>query len=170
MEQMERGISKVDVKMIRDAADRAKELSQMLSPDAQSRVQNVVEMVRAEAIKIVKAGEEAAAAVDQAMLTQLNSARLAFLDIDEAVEVKAPEADWIGARPDAAGGVSMKTYRRDKLRRLAEAGKLEAVGTYSFDDMHGESRTTHAMPVKMIPADRSECRSGTCYVFPGDFD
>src|SRR4029077_11734469 len=64
----------------------------------------------------------------------------------------------------------MKTYRRDKLRRLAEAGKLIAIGTYSFDDMYGESRTADAMPVKMIHADRSECRNGTCYVFPNDFE
>lgn len=64
----------------------------------------------------------------------------------------------------------MKTYRRDKLRRLAEAGKLEAVGTYSFNDMLGERRTVNVMPVKMIPIDRSECRNGTCYVYPRDFE
>jgi hypothetical protein len=41
----------------------------------------------------------------------------------------------------------MKTFRRDKLRKLIEAGRVVTVGTYSFDDMSGERRTSHEMPV-----------------------
>ena len=36
---------------------------------------------------------------------------------------------------------AMKTYRRDKLRRLVEAGKVETVSTYHFDDMTGGDRS-----------------------------
>ena len=34
----------------------------------------------------------------------------------------------------------MKTYNRGKLLRLARTGKLVAVESYDYDDMHGESR------------------------------
>lgn len=64
----------------------------------------------------------------------------------------------------------MKTIRRDKLRQLAEAGRLAMIEGYSFDDMYGATRTQGVrMPVEMIPDDRSQCRDGTCYVFPSDF-
>jgi hypothetical protein len=59
--------------------------------------------------------------------------------------------------------------RRDKLRRLAEAGRLTLTSSYSFDDMHGESRTENRqIPVQMMPADR-QTREGICYLFPSDF-
>lgn len=41
----------------------------------------------------------------------------------------------------------MKTIRRDQLRKLAEAGKLEMVSSYHYDDMGGESRSG-TMPVR----------------------
>jgi len=39
------------------------------------------------------------------------------------------------------------TFRRDKLKRLCQAGRLICVSSYSFDDMHGESRGAKEMPV-----------------------
>jgi hypothetical protein len=92
LDAMNAGIQSVDVKTIRDAADKAKELSAMLSPSASEAVINAVEIARAEAKKIVKAGEQAAGVIDQAALARLSETKLAFLDLEEAVEVKAPEA------------------------------------------------------------------------------
>ncbi len=63
----------------------------------------------------------------------------------------------------------MKTFRRDKLRRLVEAGKIETVSTYHFDDMYGENRTTHPMPVAMMPADWHDIKEGTCYIRESEF-
>ena len=63
----------------------------------------------------------------------------------------------------------MRTFNRGRLLRLAEAGKLVAVSTYSFDDMYGGHRTNNDMPVKMMPADRCQCQDGTVYVFPSYF-
>ena len=63
----------------------------------------------------------------------------------------------------------MKTYRRDKLRRQVEAGKVTTVSTYHFDDMFGESRTNKEMPVMMRPADWKDMKEGTVYLFPSDF-
>jgi hypothetical protein len=63
----------------------------------------------------------------------------------------------------------MKTFRRDKLRRLVEAGRVVTVATYHFDDMTGESRTHRPMKVAMLPADFRERQQGICYMFKHDF-
>jgi hypothetical protein len=67
----------------------------------------------------------------------------------------------------------MKTVRRDKLRRLAERGKLVLVSAYSFDDLHGASRDRNVeIPVKMRPANPAECvyDGKTCYIRPDEFE
>ncbi len=64
-----------------------------------------------------------------------------------------------------------KTFRRDKLRRLIEAGKVVAVGSYHFDDMTGEARSQGiSTPVAMKPADWRDRKEGVFYVSPWDFD
>ena len=64
----------------------------------------------------------------------------------------------------------MKTFRRDKLRRLVEAGRVTAVGTYHFDDMLGESRdTAKGMPCAIKPADWHDRKEGVCYLTESDF-
>ena len=95
LSQMERGIQRIDVKAIREAADQAKRIGAMLSPDANERVQKAVEIARQQARELVKAGEAAATAVDQAALASITETRMAFLDFDGATEVKAPEAEGL---------------------------------------------------------------------------
>ena len=63
----------------------------------------------------------------------------------------------------------MKTFRRDKLRRLVEQRKVVSINTYSFDDMHGQSGSNNEMPVQMMPEDRLNCRDGIIYLFSHDF-
>jgi hypothetical protein len=63
----------------------------------------------------------------------------------------------------------LSTFRRDKLRRLVEAGKVETVSTYSFDDMHGEARGNKTMPVAIDPGDWRERKAGICYIRPSEF-
>jgi hypothetical protein len=96
LSQIERGIQKVDVKAIRDAADAAKNLGQMLAPDAAERVQKAIEIARSEARRLVKAGEQAAAEIDQAALARITEARVSFLDLDEAKEIAAPVETGLG--------------------------------------------------------------------------
>ena len=62
-----------------------------------------------------------------------------------------------------------KAIRRDVVRKLVEQGKLEAIETYNFDDMLGESRTHHAMPVAMRPERFQDCKEGVCYMDSFDF-
>jgi hypothetical protein len=93
MERMERGVRNTDVKTIRDAADAARQLSTMLSPDASARANAAIEAARSAARAIVKAGESAAVTVDQIALDTIRTSRMAFLDVDSPVEaVQAPEA------------------------------------------------------------------------------
>lgn len=62
----------------------------------------------------------------------------------------------------------LKTFRRDKLRRLVEAGKVELVSAYHYDDM-GDRRTRGPMKVAMHPADWRDCSPGICYLRPSQF-
>lgn len=91
--QMETGLKNLDVGAVREAANRAKQLGSMLSPEAEERMQNTIDMVRKTARQIVKAGEAAAQEVDAATLARLVEARTAFLDLDAAQEVAAPAAE-----------------------------------------------------------------------------
>lgn len=88
---MEQGVQTLDVKVIRDAASRAQGLGQMLSPEAEARMKVAVDAARKAARTIVKAGESAAVEVDRIAIRRIQESRLAFLDLDEAQEVKTPE-------------------------------------------------------------------------------
>lgn len=93
LEDMKAGIKNVNAKAIRQAADEAKRLGEMLTPDAAGRVTVAIETARAAARKIVKAGEQAAQEVDTSAIKRLEECRTSFLDIDEGTEVANPEAD-----------------------------------------------------------------------------
>lgn len=90
MDSMERGLVKLDVAAVRDAANRAKNLSAMLSPEASERAEKAIQAARSAARRIVKAGELAAGEIDQATLATIQRSRAAFLDMEEAREVLEP--------------------------------------------------------------------------------
>ena len=90
MSKMEDGLKNMEVKKIRQAASDAKQVSNMLAPDAAARVQIAVEAVRASARQIVKAGEQAAKEVDLATIRRVKELRTSFLDIGEANEIARP--------------------------------------------------------------------------------
>lgn len=90
LETMERGIQSLDPKMVRDAADRARSLGSMLSPEMGERVKDAIATARAAATQIRKSAEQGAAEIDLASIKKITEARTAFLDLDEAVEVAAP--------------------------------------------------------------------------------
>jgi hypothetical protein len=91
MEAMDQGLRKLDVAAVRDAANRARELSAMLTPEAAGRAQAAIDAARSAARRIVKAGEEAAIEIDAATLRVIREGRAAFLDLEEA----APIADSV---------------------------------------------------------------------------
>jgi hypothetical protein len=83
LSQMERGLRNADAGTIREAANKAKALSTMLSPQAAKRAQVAIEAARIAARKIVKAGESAALEIDTAAIEAVRTGRLAFLDLDD---------------------------------------------------------------------------------------
>lgn len=66
---------------------------------------------------------------------------------------------------------TMKTYNRAKLRREVEKGLVTMVGSYSFDDMLGVTRTgvDQEMVVRMHPDGEGAVTEGTVYVWESDF-
>lgn len=93
LSEMEEGVTKLDVKAVRDAAGRARQLGSMLSPDAQARITVAIEAARSTARKIVAAGEQAAVEIDRRTIATLAEARTAFLDLDPQGEIIAPTVE-----------------------------------------------------------------------------
>jgi len=63
-----------------------------------------------------------------------------------------------------------KTFNRGKLLRLAQAGKLSMVDSYSFDDMSGSERQQGVdKPVRMKPENWEDRKEGVVYVREDDF-
>jgi hypothetical protein len=92
LEEMQTGISNMDAKAIRDAANRTRSLGQMLTPDAQVRIQMAIDAARAAAKKIKQAGEQAAVEIDRKAIRKITEMRTAFLDLQPAADVAAPAA------------------------------------------------------------------------------
>ena len=87
MQDMQEGIKAVNVEAIRTAAGKAKALGGMLTEEASASVNAAIEQARANAREIVKrvntAGETAALVVTQLKVDAIESARFAFLDLDD---------------------------------------------------------------------------------------
>jgi len=99
MESMAEGMKNLDSDVIRDAANRARNIGQMLTPDVQERVQVAIDIARKTARQIVKAGETGALEVDKAAIARIAQARTMFLDLDEQAPVQdvehvAPAVDF----------------------------------------------------------------------------
>jgi hypothetical protein len=94
LKSMSDGVSNLDVKAIREAANKARGLGAMLSPEAADKIKVVIDSVRSTARKITKAGEDAAQEIDREALKTIRQTRSAFLDIeDEATTVAAPVSE-----------------------------------------------------------------------------
>jgi len=111
IDNMAQGVTRLDVDAIRNAANKARSVGQMLSPDAQSKIKDAIDVARKTARDIVKAGEGAAVEIDKQALQNLQQARTAFLDLDEQAEVQVPvetgravDLDYDGLPPDETEG------------------------------------------------------------------
>lgn len=93
--QMDRGIAQLDSKAIRAAADRAREMSAMLDDSVKGKIDAAIEQARKAARTIVKRiekeGEDKAIVLMDIQRGQIESARIAFLDMsgDNAAPVEA---------------------------------------------------------------------------------
>lgn len=109
LRRMQNGLRNLDVKVIREAANQAKQVGQMLSADAQARVQVAIDAARESAKQIVKAGEQAAQEVDLVTIRRIDEQRLAFLDLDGEREVEAlpVQGRAVDFEPSAPAGVDL---------------------------------------------------------------
>lgn len=89
---MERGVRNLDVDVIRAAANKARGLGAMLTPDAAARINVAIEAARKAARQIVKAGEAAGAEIDKRAIRAITESRTAFLDLEDAAEIAEPAA------------------------------------------------------------------------------
>jgi hypothetical protein len=108
LETMARGVSTLDVKTIRDAADRAKSVGAMLPAETAARMQVAIDAARSAARQIVKAGETAAQEIDTRAIRRITEARTAFLDLDDnGNDVAAPQETARGIDFEPASGSSV---------------------------------------------------------------
>ncbi len=89
LDDMESGVRNLDAGAIREAANKARNIGSMLTPDAAKRVQSAIESARLCARKIVKSGEQAAGVIDNRALAAITDSRTMFLDLDDAMEVES---------------------------------------------------------------------------------
>lgn len=96
LEAMKSGIAAADPQAIRDAANRAKQLGEVLSPDVAGKVSAAIVEARRAARLIVarveKAGDKAADVLKECTVRAIETARFAFLDTDETAPMKEATA------------------------------------------------------------------------------
>jgi hypothetical protein len=90
LDTMESGLTRMDVKMVREAATRARSLGAMLSEDASEQVAEAITMARRAARVIVRAGAEGETEINKEALDVLARARVSFLDLDGGRELVVP--------------------------------------------------------------------------------
>jgi hypothetical protein len=96
MEDMQQGLANLDVKQVRDAAAKAKQIGEMLSPAARERLEEAVKVARSSATKMAKAGEQVGIEIDKVAIEQIDKARVSFLDIEDEVAIGTPDVDVRG--------------------------------------------------------------------------
>lgn len=92
--KMDAGINAFDPKAIRDAADRARELSAMLGDEEQAKVSAAIKQAREAARtivkRVVKEGEERTLVMLDIQRSQIEKARVTFLDLSGDHEAPEP--------------------------------------------------------------------------------
>lgn len=95
MGAMEAGLEGGDAAAVREAASRVKGIGEMLSTEAQTKVEMAVKTARDAAKQVVRAKEQsggAAVPVDRSAVRRIGELRAAFLDLDDHADVAAPAA------------------------------------------------------------------------------
>jgi len=91
LSDMTKGLKNLDAKAVREAANKAKEVGQMLTPDAAKRIGLAIDAARSSARQIVKAGDQMSMEIDQAAIRTIKRQANAFLDLNEAKDMIKPK-------------------------------------------------------------------------------
>lgn len=135
MSEMERAIAAMDVKAIRDAANRARNIGTMLTPEAEARVRIAIDTARAAASTIAKASEAAAVEVDRAAIAKITDMRTSFLDLDDDQKEMALPAGSGRALDLAPGMAEVVSYSGPN------AGAVKRL--FDIDDVTDETGAKH---------------------------
>ncbi len=119
LEQMETGLATMNVKAVRDAANKAKSVGTMLTPGSSDAIKEAIDTARKAARKIVKAGEAVSQEVDLQAIQTLKAARTSFLDFGEGGEVGTPEVTGRGLDL-GSDAPEVKTVGRFRAMELGE--------------------------------------------------
>lgn len=123
IDAMKAGIAAADPTAIREAANKARDVAGMLSSDVAGKVNAAIaearDAARALVKRVQKAGEAAATVVAECYTARLETARFAFLDLDEA----QPAA---GEQEPAARGLDLEPGALSTAAAAAPAISLEA--------------------------------------------
>lgn len=93
MAEMASGIERGNVDEIREAASRVKGIGDMLTAEAQAKVEVGVKIARSAATQIKRdLDARGASEVDRSAMKRIDELRMAFLDLDDSTEVSAPKA------------------------------------------------------------------------------
>lgn len=88
---MKDGLENLDAQGVRESATRLKQMGQMLSPEAEVRVELAIKQVRESCRKIAAAAKDGVAVeIDRLTIQRLSECRTAFLDLDGTDEVAQP--------------------------------------------------------------------------------
>lgn len=117
LSSMEAGLKNLNVKAVREAANKARSLTAVLSPEAEAKVSRAIESVRRKAREIVKAGDNAAVEIDIQTLRIVRRTRAAFLDMDGAQEIRVPRA--AGRTLDMLPAAAAVAAPKPRGRRIA---------------------------------------------------
>ncbi len=102
LSQMEEGIRRVDVKAVRDAANRARQIGAVLDESQAKVVSAAVEQARSAAREIVKrvskGGEDAVEVIKSLSVSAIETARFAFLDLEASAPVEGEAIPAVDAR------------------------------------------------------------------------
>lgn len=113
MALMQKGIADVDVESIRKAANNALKVGGMLTPAANEKVKEAVELARKAARNIVKAGDTAANEIDRSTISAIAKKRSAFLDLEDGVELATPVV--VNKRAVEMESVEAKPKKRERI-------------------------------------------------------
>lgn len=135
LDEMKAGIKDLDVKAVRAAANKAKSIGAMLSPDAAARIQMAVDAARGAAKQMTKAGEQAAMEIDTRAIKSITEARTAFLDLDDAKEIAKPKAKAraVDLTPEDKAFEAAQTKRLKEEKKSQRKAALDFAPAYPDD-------------------------------------
>lgn len=143
--KMDAGIKAFDPKVIREAADRAREISGMLSEDKKGKIDAAIAQARAAARTIVKRIEKEGETRETVLLDiqrgQIESARIAFLDLSGGDESAPTESSMPAADVQRFADLDVETV-----------GDAKARGVLGLEDVEDDA-TIVRQPTRQIEID-----------------